>query len=835
MKPKLFASNATTFTTNGIGRLDAISCVINEERNGIYELEMVIAETENHASDIEMSSIIVAIPSQGADEQPFRVYKISKPINGKFTVYAQHISYQLSYIPAMPFEVTASSSACNQTLQGLKSHAAESCPFTFWTDVPTVASFAMGVPMSIRQALGGVDGSVLDKFGGEYEWDKYTVKLHRNRGVQNPSVSLRYGKNIIDLTQEKYISNTITGICPYWVDSEGNNLVTLTEKVVESQYAQNFPFNRTISMDMSQEFDEKPTEQQLRIRATAYLNQSGVGIPTVSTKVSFVNLTDDEGAALQTVKLCDMVGVYFEKLGISTTAKVVKTEYDVLKERYISVQLGSLRSNLVSTIIDTNGAITELQSKMQTKFATFNKAVQKDITDAVGDAVDELEDEIYSATAWLTGSNGYVMAVKNNDGTWKELLFLDTNDVDTAHNVLRINENGIGFSSNGVGGPYTQAWTLDGKLVVGGTNVPSFTVYASDPVAGQAEPSIIFRTSRSGTIWNSANSQMSETGVFTVLADLQPGQQEREIVFKTSKNGIMWNAANSSMDESGNMKINNGTIEIKDANQQTIFKASTAGMLWNAANSNMDVNGNMTIKNGTITITDGNNNILFKASPSGMQWNAANSQLSELGVFTVYDDLQPGQQTRDIIFKTSKAGTIWNSDNSQMDEYGTITMYGANIRSSDSGARVVIDDTSSIKGMYGDTMHNLINMEQSISGTHQMTIDADTQLNIRTPALYVTDQSAGTGQATVYETVISTDQYMTDNPDYYSITNMGKIEASPTEHRVKELWVQHVDEEDATPDDVYCTLPVFITYDATPIKYIHGMLIGKGTTESRVL
>lgn len=835
MKPKLFASNATTFTTNGIGRLDAISCVVNEERNGIYELEMVIAETENHASDIEMSSIIVAIPSQGADEQPFRVYKISKPINGKFTVYAQHISYQLSYIPAMPFEVTASSSACNQTLQGLKSHAAESCPFTFWTDVPTVASFAMGVPMSIRQALGGVDGSVLDKFGGEYEWDKYTVKLHRNRGVQNPSVSLRYGKNIIDLTQEKYISNTITGICPYWVDSEGNNLVTLTEKVVESQYAQNFPFNRTISMDMSQEFDEKPTEQQLRIRATAYLNQSGVGIPTVSTKVSFVNLTDDEGAALQTVKLCDMVGVYFEKLGISTTAKVVKTEYDVLKERYISVQLGSLRSNLVSTIIDTNGAITELQSKMQTKFATFNKAVRKDITDAVGDAVDELEDEIYSATAWLTGSNGYVMAVKNNDGTWKELLFLDTNDVDTAHNVLRINENGIGFSSTGVGGPYTQAWTLDGKLVVGGTNVPSFTVYASDPVAGQAEPSIIFRTSRSGTIWNSDNSQMSETGVFTVLADLQPGQQEREIVFKTSKNGIMWNAANSSMDESGNMKINNGTIEIKDANQQTIFKASTAGMLWNAANSSMDVNGNMTIKNGTITITDGNNNILFKASPSGMQWNAANSQLSELGVFTVYDDLQPGQQTRDIIFKTSKAGTIWNSDNSQMDEYGTITMYGANIRSSDSGARVVIDDTSSIKGMYGDTMHNLINMEQSISGTHQMTIDADTQLNIRTPALYVTDLSAGTGQATVYETVISTDQYMTDNPDYYSITNMGKIEASPTEHRVKELWVQHVDEEDATPDDVYCTLPVFITYDATPIKYIHGMLIGKGTTESRVL
>ena len=831
MKPILFASNATTYTTNGIGRLDAISCVVTEERNGVYELEMEIAETANHASDIEMSSIIVAIPSQGANAQPFRVYKISKPINGKFTVYAQHISYQLSYIPAMPFEVTASSSACNQTLQALKTNAAESCPFTFWTDVPTVASFAMGVPMSIRQALGGVDGSVLDKFGGEFEWDNYTVKLHRYRGVQTPTVSLRYGKNIIDLTQEKYISNTVTGICPYWVDSEGNNLVTLTEKVVESQYAQNFPFNRTVSMDMSQDFDEQPTEQQLRNMATAYLNQSGVGIPTVSTKVSFVNLTDEEGAALQTVKLCDMVGVYFEKLGISTTAKVVKTEYDVLKERYISVQLGSLRSNLVSTIIDTNGAITELQSKMQTKFATFNKAVQKDITDAVDDAVDELEDEITSATAWLTGSNGYVMAVKNDNGTWKELLFLDTNNVEQAHNVLRINENGIGFSSTGVGGPYTQAWTLDGKLVVGGTNVPSFTVYASDPIDGQAEPSIIFRTSRSGTIWNSENSQMSESGVFTVYAAAQPGQS-RELIFKTSKNGMMWKSANSELSESG-VFIVYDDLQPGQQTRDIVFKTSKSGMMWNSENSQLSESGVFTVyaaaQSGQSPV------LIFKASKDGIMWNSANSEMTESGVFAVYDDLQPGQQTRDIIFKTSKAGTIWNSDNSQMDENGTITMYGANIRSSDSGARVVIDNTSSIKGMYGDTMHNLINMEQSISGTHQMTIDADRQLNIRTPALFVTDQSAGTDQATVYETVISTDQYMTDNPDYYSITNMGKIEASPTEHRVKELWVQHVDEEDATPDDVYCTLPVYITYDATPIKYIHGMLIGKGTTESIVL
>jgi hypothetical protein len=116
--------------------------------------------------------------------------------------------------------------------------------------------------------------------------------------------------------------------------------------------------------------------------------------------------------------------------------------------------------------------------------------------------------EIDNATAWLTSSGGYVVAVKNNDGSWKELLFLDTNDVDTATNVLRINENGIGFSSNGVSGPYTQAWTLDGRLVIGGTNVPSITVYDD-------QDDIIFQASADAMIWSATNSSMDEDGVIT--------------------------------------------------------------------------------------------------------------------------------------------------------------------------------------------------------------------------------------------------------------------------------------------------------------------------------
>ena len=501
MKPILFDKTANTFTTNGLGRLDCHSCKVTEERNGEFELEMSIAESALHADQIANDSIIVAKASQGSGLQAFRVYRITKPLNGIFKVYAQHISYQLSLIPTMPFSVPASALACQTVLSNLVTNAVESCPFTFSTDVTTVASYTQKTPASIRSRLGGVEGSVLDQFGGEFEFDNYNVILHEDRGVTTPNVTLRYGKNLTDINQEENIANTITGIVPFWADNEGTNVVTLPEKVVYSTNASLYPFKRTVPQDFSADFQDQPTEAQLRAKAQAFVGD--IGVPVVSIKVSFVNLADTEEykdiAPLQNVNLCDLVNVQFEKYGISTTAKVVKTVYDVLGERYDSIEVGSLRSSLATTITDQNASqATQISSKFE-KVGT----------------------EIDNATAWLTSSGGYVVAVKNNDGSWKELLFLDDDDIDTAVNVLRINENGIGFSSNGVGGPYTQAWTLDGRLVIGGTNVPSITVYDS-------LSNIIFQADATAMIWNATNSSMDSSGKLTMSgAELTGGYIEQ--------------------------------------------------------------------------------------------------------------------------------------------------------------------------------------------------------------------------------------------------------------------------------------------------------------------
>lgn len=508
MIPILFAENSTVFTSNGIGRLsDAFSCNVVEERNGQYELQMSYPMTGQHYSEITIRSIIVVKPSANANIQPFRVYKISKPINGKVTVFAQHISYDLSKNVCMPFSVTALGTACNTTLQGLKSNAVETCPFTFWTDVNTVASYKQTTPASIRQRLGGVEGSVLDQFGGEYEWDNWTVKLHKNRGTEK-DITLRYGKNITDLEQEENIANTVTGVVPFWINTDQTESVTLPEKVVYAPNASAYSSHLTVPLDLSFDYKEKPTEEQIRNKATIEVNKTGFGLPKVSIQVSFINLADTEEykdiLPLQECSLCDTIHVQFERLGIDATAKIVKTDYDVLREKYNSIEVGSVKSSFATTINDMNAS-------MASTIEATSERVYADVNNDVSDMVD-------NATAWLTSSGGYVVAVKNNDGSWKELLFMDYNDISRARNVLRINENGLGFSKTGVGGPYYQGWTLDGKILIGGSNASGLTVYKYANNTSQ----ILFQiysdyNGQAHITWNTENSSMNASGLLTAV------------------------------------------------------------------------------------------------------------------------------------------------------------------------------------------------------------------------------------------------------------------------------------------------------------------------------
>lgn len=435
MIPVLFAEDETNFTASeGLGALsEAISCHVIEERNGQYVLEMVYPLSGKRYSDIKYERIIYAVPSDGTTAQPFRIYKISKPLNGRITVMASHISYQLKLIPCGPF--TASNAP--QALQGLKTHALEPCPFTFWTDKSTQANYKQETPAGIRERLGGVEGSILDTYGGEYEWDTFTVKLHNNRGSDRGAV-LKYGKNITDINQEENIENTITGVVCFWYQ-EG----TLVQApAVYTANADLYPYKRTIPLDCTAEFETVPTVEQLTAKAQSYI--AGMGVPAVSINVSFVALWQTEEykniANLERVKLCDTITVEFEKLQIQAKAKVIRTDYDVLRDRYISIEVGDSRTDLSTQIATMNQEIKRSGSMMQ-------------------QAID-------SATNLITGGlGGYVVMKRNANGKPEEILIMDTEDVQTAVNVIRMNKNGIGFSTTGYNGPFTTAWTIDGRFV----------------------------------------------------------------------------------------------------------------------------------------------------------------------------------------------------------------------------------------------------------------------------------------------------------------------------------------------------------------------------------
>ena len=469
MIPILFPAGTTDFTTNGLGRLaDATDCIVTEERNGAYELTLTYPVTGIHFADITHSRIIYAQPADGKANQPFEIYFIGKPLNGITEIRAQHISYRLSFIPVSPFSANDVTGA----LAGLKNYAAETCPFSFSTDKSTLANFRVDTPSSIRSLLGGQQGSILDVYGGEWEFDMYSVKLHGDRG-EDRKITLRYGKNITDIRQEESIANTYTGVMPYWkgmpaAEESGESteestasetIVMLTEKVLHHESAANYPFQRTIPLDLSSKFESQPTEEQLRTAARSYMNSNGIGVPSISINVSFVPLWQTEEykdiASLERVNLCDTVSVEFVKLRISAKAKVVKTEYDVLKERYKSIEIGDARSNFVQAV---NNDVQEKTEQLAIGFESLMKAEIDRATKLLKNP-GESHVMFYRSDA----EEGMVLGngtLKNPEG----ILIMDKTDPKKAKDVLIINKSGIGFSHSGVNGDYEYSWTLDGRF-----------------------------------------------------------------------------------------------------------------------------------------------------------------------------------------------------------------------------------------------------------------------------------------------------------------------------------------------------------------------------------
>lgn len=446
-------------TDHGVGVLyDTTYCKATHELNGEDEIELRYPVDGALFDKLELRAVIVARVDRVRGNQPYRIYRITKPLNGIVTVYARHLAYDLAGIVVEPFTASTITAA----LAGLKSHAMTNNPFTFTTTRGTAANFKVTVPSAVWSLMGGQQGSLLDVYGGEYSFDGYTVSLENRVGSDN-GASVRYGVNMTDLEQDANCADCYTGVVAFWQGEDG----VVYSPVVSA--AGTYGYVKILSVDMSDKWEEMPTVAQLSAAASTYITENNIGVPKVSWTVGFVPLDMTEEykdiAMLERADLGDTVSVKFERLGVDATARVNAIEWNVLLDRYISVELGSVKNNIADTIVAQAREIASVPTRAEVK--SLAEQISETLTNAI-----------------LGANGGSVRFLDTNgDGEPDTLYIADNPDPAQAVNVWRFNYQGWGASTNGYNGPFTLGATVGGGLLanfVTAANLVAGTIQSAD-------------------------------------------------------------------------------------------------------------------------------------------------------------------------------------------------------------------------------------------------------------------------------------------------------------------------------------------------------------------
>lgn len=449
MIPILYSKQETTFNHNGLGLVaDCLQASVTEERNGLFELVFTYPVNGPLFSYLVNDSIVKAKPNDNSNDQLFSIYSISKVENGIVTISAKHISYDLNANPLksnLAYDKVTPATAITNILK----NTVHPNSFSAWSDINTTGKIDYKIPLYAKEAMGGIEGSILDVFKGEFEFDNRTIKLWKNRGADN-GVKIAYGKNLTTATQEEAIDETFTSIYPYKTITNNAGepeLLSLPESIINSDYVSNYRTGRTMMVDFTSD-DSVTDVTTLRNAAVKYVENNDIGKPKVSLKISFINLWQTETykdiAALEKVSLCDTVEIHFERIGIDTKAKVIKTVYDVLNEKYSEMELGEAKSNLADQIN---------QQANEMKDAQLSNAW---LAEAVANATEIINN---------APANAKIVIYPSMANPQEILILVDGTNVETATKLWRWNAGGLGYSKNGYSGPYELAMTADGAIV----------------------------------------------------------------------------------------------------------------------------------------------------------------------------------------------------------------------------------------------------------------------------------------------------------------------------------------------------------------------------------
>lgn len=415
MIPILYEKTETAFVSNGLGRLrDCLACTVSEGRNDVYECDFSYPINGAHIDQIVPGRIIGVTHDDTGDIQPFDIVGYSKPIDGIITFHAVHISYRQSGIVARGTNVNSIADAFTALSVALPSN-----PFNYSTDRPGTGYAAAfdGVPRSVKELLGGIEGSILDTYGGEYLFDRFNVKLLTARGEKKP-FTIRYGVNMTDYNEDLDASVSFSSCIPYWTDG-----TTTIIGDIQTNGETATGRNECAALDVSDKFESQPTKAQVEAAGLAYLVNNQTYAPAQTISVSFARLQDmgyDWLDSLLTCNLCDTITVVFPG-HLVADFKIVKTVWDVLAGRYESMELGQLSTSLSQALgISAGGGAataggggsvaTEYRSAQKSMSSTLERVSLSSGTTAT---------DVLTVTAPITGYvvvSGYIQITANSTG-----------------------------------------------------------------------------------------------------------------------------------------------------------------------------------------------------------------------------------------------------------------------------------------------------------------------------------------------------------------------------------------------------------------------------------
>ena len=450
MRPILFNKNETAFDTYGMGELNVTKGTVTRERNGNYTLYAEIPVNDPMVAILEKEMKLKADAGLRTKNQTFEISRIVKDSSNIVKIYGQHISHKLEYmglVNGRPFSGSAFTALAiwhNATIGDLR--------FDVWSDIQTTGKgvFDISKMENARQALGGVEGSILDIYGGEYEFDNMTVRLHKQLGRTAPTV-LEYGRNILSAELDETIESAYTSVLPFATytpdkpegdtsDSQPDPVtVTLPENYVDSKYKALYAHRRIKVVDFSSEFksDSKskdiPTPDKLRKIANDYMERNEIGKPKINIKIEYADLARtldyDDNGWIEEVELCDIVPVYYPQIGLTDeTLKVTTITYDFVNERNESVEYGDIGTNVRATMQSgLAGRVDDIAKAQQ----DFENSLPDYLLNAQGNKVwynkpDDKEHKV--GDIWFEKNGLYDRMYVWNGSQWEKRI--DTEDVD---------------------------------------------------------------------------------------------------------------------------------------------------------------------------------------------------------------------------------------------------------------------------------------------------------------------------------------------------------------------------------------------------------------------